>query len=79
MRCWKMSDRDVYERFEDIVPRKKLEDMDIIEVEEDCKIAFKIIGYTPKDFEASFAKVWRQSIATMLFEYVFDVYMEDKK
>jgi len=74
-----MSDRDIYERFEDIVPKRKLEDMDIIEVEKDCRVAFKIIGYTPKDFEASFANAWRQSVATMLFEFVFDVYMEDKK
>lgn len=79
MRCAKMSDRDVYQRFEDIVPRRRLEDMDIDEVENDCRIAFKIIGYTPKDFSASFATAWRQSVATMLFEFIFDICMEDKK
>jgi len=79
MRCWKMSDRDVYERLEEIVPKRKLEDMDVIEVETSCKVAFQIIGYKLKAFDKSFQKAWKHSVATMLFEFIFDVYQEDKK
>lgn len=78
MRWLKMSE-EVYKRLEEIVPPTKLEDMDIIEVERDCKVAFKVIGYTPKHFEESFASAWRHSVSTMLFEFIFDVYMEDIK
>ena len=74
-----MTDRDAYERFREIVPPRKLEDMDVIEVETSTKIAFKVIGYAPKNFEDSFTKAWRRSVSTMLFEFIFDVYMEDKK
>ena len=74
-----MTDRDVYERFKEIVPPRKMEDLDVIEVETSTKIAFKVIGYTPKDFGKSFSSAWRHSVGTMLFEFIFDVYMEDKK
>ena len=74
-----MSNREVYERFKEVVPPTKLEDVDIIEVEKACNTAFKIIGYKPQNFDESFSKAWRRSIADMLFEFIFDVYMEDKK
>ena len=74
-----MTDREVYERLRDIVPPRKLEDMDVIEVETSCKTAFKVIGYTPVNFEDSFTSAWRTSVAVMLYEYIYDVYMEDRK
>lgn len=74
-----MSDRDVYERFAEVIPRDKLENLDIIEVERATRTAFRVIGYVPRDFKESFNRAWRHSVAVMLFEFVFDVYMEDRK
>lgn len=54
-----MSNRDVYERFQEVVPTVKLEDMDIIEVEKAVNVAFKIIGYKPQNFDESFSKAWK--------------------
>ena len=74
-----MSDRDIYDRFKEIVPLQKIEEMDVIEVENATKIAFKVVNYTPRDFEGAFTRAWRRSVGVVLFEFIFDVYMEDKQ
>ena len=74
-----MTDRDVYERLREIVPSKKVAEMDIDDIEKACYTAFDAIGYSPKDFSHSFKYAWEQPVPTMLFQFIFSVYMEDSK
>ena len=69
--------RIVLNRLRDICPSHKLSDLDILEVEEDCHIAFEIIGYTPADFNKAFQKAWEQSDATDLSDFIYDVWRWD--
>ena len=67
----------VYDRFSEIVPVENLENLDILEVKKSLKIAWEIIGYSPKNLEKSFKKVWENSEATSLFEFIYEVWEED--
>lgn len=69
----------VYKRFRDIVPSKNLSDMNIDSIIRDTKIAFSVISYSPKNFSESFKTVWRQRVTDELFEFIYEVYMEDKR
>ena len=61
-------------RLEEICPNQNLSEIDVIEAEKSCMIAFKIIGYVPEDFDKSFKKAWESSDAELLSEFVFDVW-----
>ena len=63
-------------RFREITPARKLSDMDIIEVERDCKVAFEIVGYNPSDFDDSFQSAWESSEAEDLSDFIFDVWRQ---
>lgn len=67
----------VYDRLEDICPAKKLVNMSDEEVKHDCKIAFLIIGYDANDISKSFNEAWKTSRATMLFEFIYDIWRSD--
>ena len=61
-------------RFDEICPQKWLSVMDIIEVEEDVKTAFSIIGFKPNDFDKAFEEAWKTSHALTLSDFVYDVW-----
>lgn len=48
----------VHDRLEDIVPQLTLSELEGDEVAIGVKIAFNIIGYTPKNLEKSLEKSW---------------------
>ena len=52
-----MNPDPVFERFREIVPNKKLSDMSIDSIIRDTQIAFKVIGFSPKNFSESFKSV----------------------
>ena len=68
---------EVYNRFRDVVPVQRLDELSSDEVIRDCNIAFKIIGYTPKNLEKSVEKAWETSTALSLFEFIYDVWEVD--
>lgn len=61
-------------RFRDICPCKSLIEIDVLEVESDCKTAFEIIGFHPSDFDVAFNKAWETSDATDLADFIYDVW-----
>lgn len=67
----------VKSRLREICPLQKLSEMDVIEVEKSCHIAFEIIGYETKRFVASFEEVWRISDAEYLCDYIYCVWRCD--
>jgi len=65
-------------RLKEVCPNQTINEMDIIEVEKACNVAFKIIGYEVKNLEKSVQKVWETSEGdTCLCDFVFDVWGED--
>lgn len=68
---------EVYNRFAQIVPVQRLDELSAEEVSNSCNVAFKIIGYTPKNLEKSIEKAWESSTALSLFEFIYDVYEVD--
>ena len=68
---------EVYNRFKDVVPVMRLDEMDAVEVGKSCKTAFSIIGYSPKNLDESIEKAWESSTALSLFEFIYDVYEVD--
>lgn len=71
-------DEIVKNRLQEVVPVNELKDLDVDEVILDTKIAFKIIGYTPKDFDKAINNAWDESNAIMLSEFIYDVWRLDK-
>jgi hypothetical protein len=72
-----LNSREVYARFRDIVPTRKMAEMSKDEVKSSCMTAFDVIDYAPRNYEKSFERVWATDDSTMLFKFVWDVYMED--
>ena len=68
---------EVYDRFKEVIPVERLDELSTIEVERCCKTAFSIIGYSPIDLEKSIEKAWEFSTALSLFEFICDVYEVD--
>lgn len=68
----------VKNRLQEICPLEKMEDMDILEAEKNCNVAFKIIGYEPNDFEESLRKVWESSTSEYLCDFVYEVWEVDR-
>ena len=71
--------RTVYERFQEIIPKRKVADLTAEEIMHDCKIAFEIIGYEPNDLKKAFTKAWETSKAVEVYEFVFDVFLGDSE
>lgn len=68
---------EIYNRFKEIVPVERLDNLSPVEVKRDINIAFQIIGYSPKNLDESMSKAWETSTALSLFEFIYDVYEVD--
>ena len=68
-----------FNRFKEICPPKKVEDMSRDELAHDCGIAFIIIGYQPKNLEKSVDEVLESSESKWLYEFVFNVWVGDRR
>ena len=81
----------VYDRLKEVVPVEKLSDLSRDEVRMGTRIAFRIIGYIPKNLEKSFEKSWEnftenpqnsqrkipENSKSSLFEFVYSVWRVD--
>lgn len=68
---------EIYNRFKEIVPVKRLDEMTPSEIDKSIDVAFQIIGYTPKNLEKSLEVAIYESEATSLFQFIYDVYEVD--
>lgn len=68
----------VKSRLKEICPVKKMSEVDIVEAEESCHIAFEIIGYLPKNFQVAFQKTWESYEGEMLSDFIYQVWGEDR-
>lgn len=68
---------EVYNRFKEIVPVKRLDEMTGTDIFKSVDIAFKIIGYSPNNLEESIKVAEESSTALSLFEFIYDVYEVD--
>jgi len=68
---------DVYLRFKEICPANKIVDMTSDEVDKAVKIAFEIIGYNPNNLSSALEVANANSLATWLYEYIYDVWRYD--
>ena len=68
---------EVYNRFKEIVPVKRLDEMTPSEIGESINIAFKIIGYSPNNLKKSLEVAIYESEAVSLFQFIYDVYEVD--
>lgn len=68
---------EVYNRFKEIVPVKRLDEMTPSEIDESINIAFKIIGYSPNNLKKSLEEAIYESEAVSLFQFIYDVYEVD--
>ena len=72
-----MTSAVVGSRLREVCPPTKFCEMDIDEVEQSTRVAFKIIGYKPQNFSDSFRKSWETFEGEMLWEFIFDVWRKD--
>lgn len=67
----------VYERLQEVVPLKMLENLSFDEVKSDCITAFEIIGHKPTDLDKAIEVAWERSDALALNEFIYDVWEAD--
>ena len=67
----------VYGRLEEICPVKDTREMSEDELINDCNVAFKIIGYSPKNLKDSVHSVLENQEIPILYEFVFQVWLHD--
>ena len=67
----------VYGRLEEICPMKNTDTMTFDELVKDCNVAFKIIGYDPKNLEKSVKYVFENCDIPILFEFIYEVWLHD--
>lgn len=68
----------VLSRLRDVCPLQKLSEMDIVEIEKSCHVAFDVIGYNPVNFKQSFDKVWKTTDAEYLSDFIYEVWGNDE-
>lgn len=68
---------EVYNRFREVIPIERLDDLTHDEVTTNCKVAFEVIGYKPNNLKESIKKVEESSTALSLFEFIYEVYEVD--
>ena len=61
-------------RLLDVCPNKSIKGMDVLEVEKGVRLAFKIIGYLPENFDDDFSKTWGSSSVETLGEFAYEVW-----
>ena len=67
----------VYERLQEIVPLKMLDELSVDEVKSDCITAFEIIGYKSRDLDKVIETTWERSDALSLNDFIYDVWEVD--
>lgn len=70
---------EVYDRFKEVVPVQRLDEMSSDDVELSIKTAFSIIGYHPNNLKGSMGEAWETSTALSLFEFICEVYEVDSQ
>ena len=68
----------VSDRLREICPDKNVCDMSISEVEEDCYIAFEIIGYTPRNLGKSVEEIYVNEDIEPLWRFIYRVWEADE-
>lgn len=64
-------------RLQEVVPSDNLQSMSPSDVEKAVRVAFRIVGYVPNDFQKAVDNAWGKSTATELWEFVYDVWRLD--
>lgn len=67
----------VYTRLMEICPAEKVADMSPDDVDTAVNVAFKIIGYTPKNLGGAIDRANAVSKSEWLYEFIFDVWRLD--
>ena len=73
----KIREAIVYGRLEEICPMKSTDKMSVEELTHDCNIAFKIIGYSPKNLDKVVRDIYLNEDIPQLFEFVYQVWLND--
>ena len=68
----------VSDRLRDICPVKNISDMSISEIKEDCNIAFKIIGYNPRNFNRTVEEIYMNEDIEPLWRFIYRVWEADE-
>lgn len=66
----------VRKRIQEVSPDKLVDDMTLSELEHDCRIAFEIIGYTPKNLSKTVKDVYELDIHD-LSDFIYEVWRFD--
>lgn len=67
----------VFTRLKEICPTKNVESMSYSELVNDTNVAFKIIGYVPKDLESNVRNIFINENHVNLYDFIFDVWWLD--
>lgn len=74
----RMTDLIVRDRLKEICPDENIKDLSISEIKEDCNVAFKIIGYTPRNLDKTVEEIYVNEDIEPLYEFIFKVWEADK-
>ena len=67
----------VYTRLMEICPAEKVADMSPDNVDTAVNVAFKIIGYTPKNLGGAIDRANAKSKSKWLYQFIYDVWRLD--
>lgn len=71
---------EIYNRFKEVCPLVQIGDYTDEELKLAVVVAFKIIGYPPKEMEASIITAQSKHLkSTMLYEFIYTVYEVDNE
>ena len=66
----------VRKRIQEVSPDKLVDDMTLSELEHDCRIAFEIIGYAPRNLSKVVEQVYDEDIHE-LSDFIYEVWRRD--
>ena len=66
----------VRKRIQEVSPDKLVDDMTLSELEHDCRIAFEIIGYFPKNLSKAVARASDSNVHE-LSDFIYEVWRLD--
>lgn len=67
----------VRKRIQEVSPDKLVDDMTLSELEHDCKIAFEIIGYSPRNLSSIVKDVYSNQNIQKLSDFIYEVWRLD--
>lgn len=67
----------IHKRFKEVCPVERIDMMPVDEVIKSIHVAFKIIGYTPNNFDKALDCAYETSHSDYLADYIFDVWRCD--